>query len=117
MIAVNNHWIDPGDRDGRYYYYSAVSERRVFIEGYDPVRYEINTSPTTPDGADFATRKTLNDEVFDDDDADALNVMTQRYSVRYLFVDHVDADNAGKNVDNLGTVVFANPAATIVAVG
>ena len=58
VIAVNNHWIDPGDRDGRYYYYSAVSERRVFIEGYDPVRYEINTSPATPDGADFAARKT-----------------------------------------------------------
>ena len=55
--------------------------------------------------------------MFDDDDADALNVMTQRYSVRYLFVDHVDVDTSGENVDNLGTVVFANPAATIVAVG
>jgi len=118
VIAVNNHWIDPDDEDGRYYYYSAVSERQVFIEGYDPVRYQISIALTTPEGADFATRKALNNAVFDDADANALTVMTQQYSVRYLFIDHEHQDgDVDPDVDALGTVVYASPAATIIAVG
>ncbi len=118
VIAVNNHWIDPDDQDGRYYYYSAVSERQVFIEGYDPVRYQISAALSTAPGLDFAKRKVLNDAVFDKADANALTVMTQQYSVRYLFVDHVHQDiDVDADLDSLGKVVYASPAATIIAVG
>ena len=116
VFAVSNHWIDPAETDGRYYYYSAFSERQVFVEGYDANRYEINTSLSTKVGADFARRKALNDAVFVNADANALSVLTQQYSVRFLFIDRLHAD-ATPAVLKLGTVVFSNHDATIVAVG
>ena len=119
VIAVSNHWLDAAAQDGRYYYYSAFSERQVFIEGYDPSRYEITTAIQTLAGADFAARQALNDEVFGSADPDALRVMTTQYSVRFLLVDSTDGDGDDDNpaVLRLGTVVFENSAATILAVG
>jgi len=119
VIAVSNHWLDAANTNGRYYYYSAFSDRQVFIEGYDPVRYEITTSWRTPEGANFETRQVLNNAVFQDASAAALHTMTQQYSVRFLLIDSQDADSDDDNpaVMNLGTVVFSNQAATIVAVG
>jgi hypothetical protein len=119
VIAVSNHWLDAANTDGRYYYYSAFSERQVFIEGYDPVRYEIPTSWSTAEGADFAEREILNNYVFKYADSEALETMTQQYSVRFLLIDSQDGDSDDDNpaVAKLGTVVFSNPAATIVAVG
>ena len=32
VLAVNNHWIDPGRTFGKFYYYTALSERQAFIE-------------------------------------------------------------------------------------
>jgi hypothetical protein len=116
IFAVSNHWIDPAELDGRYYYYSAFSERQVFVEGYDANRYQINTSLSTAEGVDFARRKALNDAVFGSADANALNILTQQYSVRFLFIDRLHAD-ATPAVLKLGTVVFSNQDATIVAVG
>jgi hypothetical protein len=116
VIAVSNHWIDPDEQDGRYYYYSAFSQRQVFVEGYDPGRYEITTALSTRQGAEFARRKALNDAVFGQADANALHVLTQQYSVRYLFIDRIHAD-ASPAVLQLGKVVFSNHDAAIVAVG
>jgi hypothetical protein len=116
IFAVSNHWIDPDEQDGRYYYYSAFSQRQVFVEGYDPGRYEITTGLSTRQGAEFAKRKALNDAVFGQADANALNVLTQQYSVRYLFIDRIHAD-ASPAVLQLGKVVFSNHDADIVAVG
>jgi hypothetical protein len=119
VIAVSNHWIDPADSDGRYYYYSAFSERQVFVEGYDPGRYEINTDVRSPAGADFAQRVTLNNEVFDSADIVALSILTQQYAVRYLLIDRLDDDHDADDpaVATLGKVVFSNSDAIIVAVG
>jgi hypothetical protein len=119
VIAVSNHWLDAAGADGRYYYYSAFSERQVFIEGYDASRYEISTNLDTSEGANFERRETLNDDVFQDADAAALQTMTAHYGVRFLLIDSQDADSDDDNpaVLQLGTVVFDNPAATIVAVG
>jgi hypothetical protein len=119
VIAVSNHWLDAAQTDGRYYYYSAFSERQVFIEGYDASRYEISTDLDTPAGANFAVRKQLNDAVFGDADAAALHTMTSQYSVRFLLMDAEDGDVDDDNVAvlQLGKVVYSNPAVTIVAVG
>jgi len=119
VIAVSNHWLDAANTNGRFYYYSAFSERQVFIEGYDPVRYAINTSWSTAEGADFAEREILNNYVFKYADAEALETMTQQYSVRYLLIDSQDgdSDDDSRAVAALGTVVFQDSTATIVAVG
>jgi len=119
VVAVSNHWLDAAEQDGRYYYYSAFSDRQVFIEGYDASRYEINTDPTTRTGADFETRQMLNNEVFGHADTAALRVMTHNYSVRFLLIDSQDddADDDNPAVVQLGTVVFSNRSDTIVEVG
>ena len=116
VFAVNNHWINPAETDGRYYYYSAFSEREVFVEAYDSVRYGIPTGSNGPAEMNFAYRQALNNEVFDGADAQALSVLTRAYSVRFLFIDrtHGTVDPA---VAQLGRVVFTNQAAIIVAVG
>lgn len=119
VIAVSNHWLDAAEQDGRYYYYSAFSDRQVFIEGYDASRYEIDTDPTTRAGADFETRQMLNNAVFGAADAASLHVMTHSYSVRFLLIDSQDDDTDDDNpaVVQLGTVVFSNRSDTIVEVG
>jgi hypothetical protein len=116
VFAVNNHWIDAAGTDGRNQNYSAFSERQVFVESYNPDDYGITVGVATPAEVNFQYRRRLNDAVFDHADEQALAVLTQTYGVRYLFVDrvHVSSDPA---VVHLGTVVFSNNAATIVAVG
>ncbi len=115
VIAVSNHWVDPAETNGRYYYYSAFSEREVFVEPYNPVAYGLNYPPETPAFAAFQYRTRLNDAVFNHADAAALRILTQQYGVRFLFIDrlHHDADPA---LLRLGRVVFSDGDATILAV-
>lgn len=35
VLAVNNHFLIDATRDSRYFYYSALAERRVFLESWD----------------------------------------------------------------------------------
>ncbi len=116
VVAVSNHWVDPGKTDGRYYYYSAFSERQVFIEGYDPIRYGLSEVLATPLGRDYLYRRRLNDAVFNHADAAALHVLIQQYGVRFLLVDRIHGSVDGA-VLQLGRIVFGDRDAFIVAVG
>jgi hypothetical protein len=114
VFAVNNHWVDPSRTYGKFYYYTAFSERQAFIEAYNP--YPIPPGPGTPAGANFIYRQQLNDAIFEHADADALRTVEAQYDVRYLFIDRtLGPDDPG--VLQLGRVVFSNPDAAIVAVG
>jgi hypothetical protein len=116
VFAVSNHWIDPAKRDGRNFYYSAFSERQVFIEGYDPIRYGISNLLAAPLGTNYTYRRQLNDALFNHADVNALHVLTQQYGVRFLFVDRIHgAIDAA--VLQLGHVVYRDSDAVIVAVG
>jgi hypothetical protein len=114
VFAVNNHWIDPGRTFGKFYYYTAFSERQAFIEAYNP--YPIPPGTGTPAGAEFVHRQQLNDAVFDHADAQALQVLVSQYDVRFLFIDRTLGPYTPA-VLKLGRVVFSNPDATIIAVG
>jgi hypothetical protein len=116
VFAVNNHWLDRARLNGKYYYYGAFSERQIFIEAYDPIRYGITPGIPSRAATIFAYRQTANDAVFNHADVDALRVMTQQYMVRFLFIDrlHGTFDPA---VLKLGDVVYSNQDATIIAVG
>jgi hypothetical protein len=116
VVAVNNHWIDAARVDGKFYYYTALSERQVFIEAYNPIRYGITPGIASPAATTFAYRQIVNDAVFDHADATALRIMTQLYAVRFLFIDRV-AGPVDPSVLQLGRVVFSNQDAAIVAVG
>ncbi len=115
VIAVSNHWVDPAETNGRYYYDSAFSEREVFVEPYNPVAYGLNYPPETPAFAAFQYRTRLNDAVFNDADAAALRILTQQYGVRFLFIDRLH-HNADPALLSLGRVVFTDDDATILAV-
>src|ERR1022692_179562 len=114
VFAVNNHWIDPGRTFGKFYYYTALSERQAFIEAYNP--YPIPPGTGTPAGAEFTHRQQLNDAVFDHADPQALQTLVHQYDVRFLFVDRTLGPYVPA-VLTLGRVVFSNPDATIIAVG
>jgi hypothetical protein len=116
VFAVNNHWLDPGRTNGKYYYYTAFSERQIFIEAYDPIRYGITPGIATPTAAIFAYRQGLNDAVFVHGDTTALRTMTQMYGVRYLFIDRL-LGTEDPAVMQLGRVVFSDADAVILAVG
>lgn len=116
VFAVNNHWTDPIRIDGKYYYYTAFSERRVFVEAYDSIRYGIITGLATAAGVNFAYRQRLNDAVFNHADAAALSVLTGQYAVRFLFIDRVNG-TVDPAVLQLGRTVYSNPDAVIIAVG
>jgi hypothetical protein len=116
VFAVNNHWLDPAGTDGKYFYYTAFSERQVFIEAYDPIRYGITPGVASPAASTFAFRQAVNDAVFTRADEAALLIMTRHYAVRFLLLDH----HLGPNdpaVLQLGHVVFSNSDATVLAVG
>jgi hypothetical protein len=116
IIAVSNHWINPAETDGRYYYYSAFSERQVFVEPYNPLDYGLNYPPQTPAFAAYQYRTRLNDAVFDSANVAALQILTEQYGVRYLLIDRVH-HNADPALLLLGRVVLSNTDATILAVG
>ena len=115
VFAVSNHWINPPETDGRSYYYSAFSEREVFVEAYDSIRFGIAIGSTGPVEKNFAARQQLNNQVFDDADSQALSVIVHDYSVRYLFIDRIHG-KVDPAVMHLGRVVFSNQDAIIVAV-
>jgi len=116
VFAVNNHWLDAARENGKYFYYTAFSERQVLIEAYDSIRYGVTPGLATATAATFATRQALNDAVFNHADPNALRIMTQRYGVRFLFVDRLlgPFDPA---VLQLGRVAYSNADAIILAVG
>jgi hypothetical protein len=115
VFAVNNHWLDPAATDGKYFYYTAFSERQVFIEAYDPIRYGITPGIASPAASTFAFRQAVNDAVFTHADAAALRIMTGQYAVRFLLLDH-HLGPSDPSVLQLGRVVFSNSDATVVAV-
>ncbi len=116
VVAVSNHWVNPEKTDAREYYYSAFSEREVFVEAYDPARFGITPGVTIAADRNFAYRQRLNDAVFNHADAVALAVMTRQFGVRYLFIDRIHG-TVDENALRLGLVVFSNPDAIIVEVG
>lgn len=114
VFAVNNHWLDPGRVNTKEYYYTAFTERQAFIESYNP--YPIPPGPGTPAGANFISRQQLNDAVFDHGDRQALQIVIHQYGVRYLLIDRT-LGPYNSAIVRLGRIVFANPDATIIAVG
>lgn len=115
VIAVNNYrdgslYWDTGWRTPDDYYYSALGERRTFLEGwvYAQRSFEIG------EGAVFAGRKVpfprrlaLNDAIFQRADRRALTTVARRWNVRYLIVDRVH-NWANPRLAYLANPVFCN---------
>jgi hypothetical protein len=97
VIAVNNYrdgslYWDTGWRTPDDYYYTALGERRTFLEGwvyaqrsFDIGEADVFAGRRVP----FAQRLALNEAVFQRADRRALAEVVRRWHVRYLFVDRV----------------------------
>jgi hypothetical protein len=81
VLAVNNHLV--GTRVlPRYFYYSAFTQRRVFLEDWS-FSAKGAGEPVNP----FPERVTLNNAVFEHANIDAMRTLATRYGVSYLVVD------------------------------
>ena len=88
VIAVNNHYIAPSGLS-RYFYYSALAERRAYLESWDYV-----TDALDPEfvGVPFPDRLRINDRAFAGDPVALEELRTA--GVDYLVVDRVNGEAA-----------------------
>jgi hypothetical protein len=107
VLAVNNHLIKAraGPDYSSYYYYSAFSERRVFLESWD----------FTPEGANggqpFRARLALNTLATSDADPAALRKLRQ-LGVRYVLIDELHGGGAPEP-SSVSKRVFASSALVV----
>jgi hypothetical protein len=97
VVAVNNYrdgslYWDTGWRTPDDYYYTALSERRTFLEGwvyaqraFDIGEADVFAGRKVP----FPQRLGLNEAIFQRADRRAFDYVVRRWHVRYLFVDRV----------------------------
>lgn len=114
VLAVNNHYRKASE-DARYFYYSAFTERRVFLEGWVYTYkafligyHQVKDGKLHP----FPERLDLNQRVFMGGDHDAVRIMAQQYSVTHLFVDKVHGDPL-PDLGKIVRLVFSNQDADI----
>jgi hypothetical protein len=114
VLAVNNQSSSRDALSPDYYYYSAFSEHRVFLEGWlDTIPASAEKNPLSNP---FPLRLRLNSAVFARGDRSALATMERRFGVRYLLADRVHGA-VSANLGKLGQVVFKNPQAVLYRVG
>lgn len=114
VIAVNNH--DLGVSGGsRYFYYSAFSERRVFLESWDytPPGYEQLALGKTQ--TPFPGLLALNDAAVVRASPAAVAELRDRYGVRYIVIDRLHGP-ASPGLARVAQLVYANPDVTVFRV-
>jgi hypothetical protein len=111
VIAVNNHYLED-DRDSRYFYYSAIAERRVFLQSweYTPKGYEYLSRGLT--STPFPTLLRLNEAAVADASPAAIATLRSRYGVGYILIDRRHGPVAA-GLSRVARVVYANPDVTV----
>jgi hypothetical protein len=119
VLAVNNQYVDTAHHVPGYMYYSAFTERRIFLEGwaYTARASRLGAEAVTFHGLiAFPRRLALNRAVFVRADPVALSTLTNRYGVRYLLVDRLHG-SASPRLTRLGRLIYRSPALLVYAVG
>jgi hypothetical protein len=105
VLAVNNHATREkatAETYSRYYYYSAFTERRVFLESWD------YAAPNAKRGPAFQAKRSLNELAVSHGNAAALSQLWQQ-GVRYVLVDRTHGGGAPEP-SSVSRLVFANSA-------
>ncbi len=107
VLAVNNHLIKAGAGPdySSYYYYSAFTERRVFLESWD------FTPAGAKGGQPFKRRLALNTLATSYGNATALRAL-RRLGVRYVLIDELHGGGAPEPA-SVSRRVFANSALVV----
>ncbi len=112
VLAVNNHIRRPSEGESRYFYYSGLAERRVFIESWeyaDPV-VNLDIAAVRAGRHPLAGRVALNDAVYAGEAPGAAAALKRR-GVDYVLVDRANAPPPRKRIP--GRVVFRNQALVV----
>ena len=123
LVAVNNYrdgslYWDTGWRTPDDYYYTALGERRTFLEGwvYAQRAFDIGESDVfAGHKVPFPQRLALNEAIFQQADRRAYEYVVRRWHVRYLLVDRVH-NWATPWLGYLAQRVFCNSDVVIYAV-
>jgi 4-amino-4-deoxy-L-arabinose transferase-like glycosyltransferase len=115
VLAVNNYSTHRRHNRRPFpapdeYIYSALAERRVFLEGwvYANRSFQIGEGAVFRNARQpFPDRRRLNDAVFQRADRRALSVLVRRYGVRYLVVDRLHAD-ASRGLAQVASLAYSN---------
>ena len=112
IIAVNFNDYPQPEKE-KYWYYSAFSERRIFLEGTYNTKEQVDWNyiyHQDPGHIPFADRRRLLDDFFSRGRDDALAVLARRYGVRYVFVDKRWRPRDSAPLDSEGLIrVFSSP--------
>jgi len=102
VIAVNNHYSDATMKDSRYFYYSAFTERSVYLESWGfTANGEYGQKP-------FPRRLALNDAATIAGSASSLRRL-QREGVSYILIDKTHGPDT-REPAGLARLVFRNGA-------
>jgi len=109
VLAVNNHLRRPAAGDSLYFYYSALAQRRVFIESWEYADKALaaGTAASRAGRHPFAQRLALNDAVYAGTGGSAAAQLRRR-GVGYVLVDRINAPVPRNRIP--GRVVFRNRA-------
>ena len=115
VIAINNHDV-AGEDGSRYVYYSAFSERRVFLESWQytsqAARYASLGRTETP----FPRLLAINDAAVLHASPAAISLLHDRYGVRYILIDRHHGPPASPNLDRLAQIVYSNPDVAVLRI-
>jgi len=109
VLAVNNHLRSPPTRQSLYFYYSALGERRVFVESWDYTdeAVAIGVDNVRAGRQPFPERVALNDSVFTGAGPRAAERLRRR-GVTHLVVDLVNGQAPPGKLP--GTLVYHSDA-------
>ncbi len=109
VIAVNNHQLGGDNGGSRYLYYSALAERRVFLESwqYTPqgAEYSVRGDAASP----FPRMLALNEAAVTDASPAAISLLRHRYGVRYIVIDRLHGPSSPR-LGRFARLLYANPA-------
>jgi len=110
VLAVNNHFRRPAIGESRFYYYSALAERRVFVESWDYTDEVLAAAVATASNP-FPERVALNDSVYTGTGGARAAARLRRRGVTHVLVDRINAPVPRNRIP--GRVVFRNEALVV----
>jgi hypothetical protein len=102
VLAVNNHYDNAAREESVYFYYSAFTERRIFLESW---RY---TAGGQTGGQPYPARFALNERAVAQGEPRALRELAGR-GVKYVLIDRTHGGGA-REPASTSTLVYSSPA-------
>jgi hypothetical protein len=108
VIAVNNHGLG-GDGGSRYLYYSAFSERRVFLESWQYTSQDAPYVSGEKAGTPFPRLLAINNAAVLQASPAAISLLYDRYGVRYIVIDRLHGPPPSAGLVRVARLLYENP--------